>query len=86
MKRSPASPGYRPARRWMNNLDAALAGRQDPPLPELCLMSPDRVPSGLGLDATAWTLTIRKYGDMVGHRLLKAVIAGKTQVSAPAWS
>jgi exoribonuclease II len=31
-------------------------------------------------------LPIRKYGDMVNHRLLKAVIAGKTRVSARAWS
>ncbi|RLM21238.1 exoribonuclease II [Brenneria alni] len=34
---------------------------------------------GLGLEAYAtWTSPIRKYGDMVNHRLLKAVIAGKT--------
>ncbi len=42
---------------------------------------------GLGLDAYAtWTSPIRKYGDMVNHRLLKAVIAGKTRVSARVWS
>ncbi|MEE3650410.1 MULTISPECIES: exoribonuclease II [unclassified Brenneria] len=34
---------------------------------------------GLGLEAYAtWTSPIRKYGDMVNHRLLKAVIAGQT--------
>ncbi|MDA6077667.1 exoribonuclease II [Edwardsiella anguillarum] len=33
---------------------------------------------GLGLEAYAtWTSPIRKYGDMVNHRLLKALIAGK---------
>ncbi|MDX5627075.1 MULTISPECIES: exoribonuclease II [unclassified Brenneria] len=33
---------------------------------------------GLGLEAYAtWTSPIRKYGDMVNHRLLKAVIAGQ---------
>ncbi|MCP3291445.1 RNB domain-containing ribonuclease, partial [Aeromonas hydrophila] len=39
---------------------------------------------GLGLDAYAtWTSPIRKYGDMVNHRLLKAVIAGKTPGERP---
>ena len=34
---------------------------------------------GLGLDAYAtWTSPIRKYGDMVNHRLLKAMIKGET--------
>ncbi|MGF6268367.1 exoribonuclease-2 [Lelliottia nimipressuralis] len=34
---------------------------------------------GLGLDAYAtWTSPIRKYGDMVNHRLLKAIIKGET--------
>lgn len=34
---------------------------------------------GLGLEAYAtWTSPIRKYGDMVNHRLLKAVIKGET--------
>ncbi|EHD21162.1 MULTISPECIES: exoribonuclease II [Brenneria] len=33
---------------------------------------------GLGLEAYAtWTSPIRKYGDMVNHRLLKALIAGQ---------
>ncbi len=36
---------------------------------------------GLGLEAYAtWTSPIRKYGDMVNHRLLKAMIAGKETV------
>lgn len=34
---------------------------------------------GLGLDAYAtWTSPIRKFGDMVNHRLLKAIIKGET--------
>ncbi|WP_039056050.1 exoribonuclease II [Enterobacter sp. Bisph1] len=34
---------------------------------------------GLGLDAYAtWTSPIRKYGDMINHRLLKAIIKGET--------
>ncbi|WP_312240591.1 exoribonuclease II [Pantoea sp.] len=34
---------------------------------------------GLGLEAYAtWTSPIRKYGDMINHRLLKAVIRGET--------
>ncbi|CAI0936632.1 Exoribonuclease 2 [Serratia liquefaciens] len=34
---------------------------------------------GLGLEAYAtWTSPIRKYGDMVNHRLLKAVITGQS--------
>ncbi|CAI1624357.1 Exoribonuclease 2 [Serratia quinivorans] len=34
---------------------------------------------GLGLEAYAtWTSPIRKYGDMVNHRLLKAIIAGQS--------
>ncbi|MDP9766694.1 UNVERIFIED_ORG: exoribonuclease-2 [Atlantibacter hermannii] len=36
---------------------------------------------GLGLDAYAtWTSPIRKYGDMVNHRLLKSIIKGETPV------
>ncbi|QMI05303.1 exoribonuclease II [Citrobacter sp. RHB25-C09] len=38
---------------------------------------------GLGLEAYAtWTSPIRKYGDMINHRLLKAVIKGES-VSRP---
>jgi exoribonuclease-2 len=34
---------------------------------------------GLGLDAYAtWTSPIRKYGDMINHRLLKAIIKGES--------
>ncbi|MRS89105.1 exoribonuclease II [Enterobacteriaceae bacterium RIT714] len=34
---------------------------------------------GLGLEAYAtWTSPIRKYGDMVNHRLLKAIVKGET--------
>ena len=34
---------------------------------------------GLGLEAYAtWTSPIRKYGDMVNHRLLKAIIKGES--------
>ena len=34
---------------------------------------------GLGLEAYAtWTSPIRKYGDMINHRLLKAIIKGDT--------
>ena len=34
---------------------------------------------GLGLEAYAtWTSPIRKYGDMINHRLLKAIIKGET--------
>ncbi|MGS9169527.1 RNB domain-containing ribonuclease, partial [Salmonella enterica subsp. enterica serovar Infantis] len=33
---------------------------------------------GLGLEAYAtWTSPLRKYGDMINHRLLKAVINGE---------
>ena len=36
---------------------------------------------GLGLDAYAtWTSPIRKYGDMINHRLLKAIIKNETIV------
>ncbi|OAT78386.1 exoribonuclease II [Mangrovibacter phragmitis] len=39
---------------------------------------------GLGFEAYAtWTSPIRKYGDMVNHRLLKAIIKGET-VARPA--
>ncbi|PIJ51788.1 exoribonuclease II [Erwinia sp. OLTSP20] len=39
---------------------------------------------GLGLDAYAtWTSPIRKYGDMINHRLLKAIIRGE-QAQRPA--
>ncbi|MGL4931377.1 MAG: exoribonuclease II, partial [Plesiomonas sp.] len=39
---------------------------------------------GLGLNAYAtWTSPIRKYGDMVNHRLLKAVIRGEQPTTQP---
>ncbi|QCR36179.1 exoribonuclease II [Nissabacter sp. SGAir0207] len=40
---------------------------------------------GLGLEAYAtWTSPIRKYGDMVNHRLLKAIITGQAGVKPQA--
>lgn len=40
---------------------------------------------GLGLESYAtWTSPIRKYGDMVNHRLLKAIIQGKKPVEPAA--
>ncbi|GAA0486125.1 MULTISPECIES: exoribonuclease II [Tatumella] len=39
---------------------------------------------GLGLESYAtWTSPIRKYGDMVNHRLLKAIILGEQQQVKP---
>ncbi|WP_177342211.1 RNB domain-containing ribonuclease, partial [Klebsiella variicola] len=38
----------------------------------------------MGLDVYAtWTSPIRKYGDMINHRLLKAHILGKAPVQTP---
>ena len=82
--------GFCALRRWMNNLDTRC--RLDGKIRCFQSYAPDVRRTGcplrpLGLDAYAtWTSPSRKYGDMVNHRLLKAVIAGKTLVSAPAWS
>lgn len=39
---------------------------------------------GLGLDIYAtWTSPLRKYGDMINHRLLKSLISGDTPVCPP---
>ncbi len=39
---------------------------------------------GLGLDVYGtWTSPIRKYGDMINHRLLRAAIAGQESFDAP---
>ncbi len=38
----------------------------------------------MGLDIYAtWTSPIRKYGDMINHRMLKAHILGKAPIQTP---
>ncbi len=77
--------GFCALRRWIDNLDTRWLDGKIRRFQSYALMSSEPgAHYGLGLDAYAtWTSPIRKYGDMVNHRLLKAVIAGKTPGERP---
>lgn len=71
--------GYSAMRRWLDNenkhyLDGRLRRFQS-----FAAITLEAGPHyGLGLTAYAtWTSPIRKYGDMVNHRLIKAILQGK---------
>ena len=77
--------GFCALRRWIDGLDTRWLDGKIRRFQSYALMSAEPgAHYGLGLDAYAtWTSPIRKYGDMVNHRLLKAVIAGKTPGERP---
>ncbi|MGL5948802.1 MAG: exoribonuclease II [Aeromonas sp.] len=78
--------GFCALRRWIDQLDTRWLDGKIRRFQSYALMSAEPgAHYGLGLDAYAtWTSPIRKYGDMVNHRLLKAVIAGKAAGARPA--
>ncbi|RCU50547.1 exoribonuclease II [Corallincola holothuriorum] len=74
--------GFCDLRRWLDAqetgyLDARIRSKQS-----YSLIHHEPGPHyGLGFESYAtWTSPIRKYGDMINHRLLKAVLANKTEV------
>ncbi|MDO2949168.1 exoribonuclease II [Aeromonas simiae] len=71
--------GFCALRRWIDDLDTRWLDGKIRRFQSYALMSSEPgAHFGLGLDAYAtWTSPIRKYGDMVNHRLLKAVITGQ---------
>jgi exoribonuclease-2 len=77
--------GFCALRRWIDNLDTRWLDGKIRRFQSYALMSAEPgAHYGLGLDAYAtWTSPIRKYGDMVNHRLLKAVIAGQQPGARP---
>jgi exoribonuclease-2 len=72
-------------RRWVNEqpdqyLDCRL--RKFQAFSDVRNVASPHFAMGLGVYAT-WTSPIRKYGDMTNHRLLKAMILGKTEAPKP---
>lgn len=78
--------GFSALRRWLNSLETTYLDnrlRRFQAYSEICHEPAPHYAMGLDVYAT-WTSPIRKYGDMINHRLLKAIIRGETEANAPA--
>lgn len=69
--------GFCALRRWLDERETSYLDSRTRRFQSFAMMSPAPGPHfGLGLDAYAtWTSPIRKYGDIINHRLIKAVLA-----------
>ncbi len=69
--------GFNELKRWTNQLDDEYLDLRLRKLQAYALITTQPMPHyGLGLDYYAtWTSPIRKYGDMINHRLIKAYLA-----------
>jgi exoribonuclease II len=78
--------GFCELRRWMDALPSPFLDSRIRRYQTYSVMSAKPgAHFGLGLPAYAtWTSPIRKYGDMVNHRIIKALIAGKECPAEPA--
>ncbi len=77
--------GFAALRRWLGEQDTAYLDnrmRKHQAFSETSNKPQPHFAMGLDLYAT-WTSPIRKYGDMINHRLLKAVISGNEPVQRP---
>ncbi len=77
--------GFSALRRWLNNQETAYLDnrlRKLQAYSEMGNVPLEHFAMGLDIYAT-WTSPIRKYGDMVNHRLLKDHILGREPVHAP---
>jgi len=77
--------GFSTLRRWLNNQETAYLDNRLRKLQAYSEMGNaplEHFAMGLDIYAT-WTSPIRKYGDMVNHRLLKDHILGREPVHAP---
>ena len=77
--------GFSALRRWLNKQDASYLDnriRKMQAYSEISNIPAPHFAMGLEIYAT-WTSPIRKYGDMINHRLLKAMIRNETDIEPP---
>ncbi|KXI21361.1 exoribonuclease II [Photobacterium sanguinicancri] len=78
-------PGFSALRRWLNEQDTTYLDnrlRKFQAYSEVGNLPAPHYAMGLDVYAT-WTSPIRKYGDMINHRLLKAIITGNESSQKP---
>ncbi len=77
--------GFSALRRWLNQQETTYLDNRIRKYQSYSEIGVDPAPHfAMGLETYAtWTSPIRKYGDMVNHRLLKAIILGKPDVEKP---
>ena len=77
--------GFSALRRWLNNLETTYLDNRLRKFQAYSEVGNTPAPHyAMGLDVYAtWTSPIRKYGDMINHRLLKAVITGNEPSQVP---
>jgi exoribonuclease-2 len=77
--------GFSAIRRWLGNQETSYMDnriRKYQAYSEISNQPLPHYPMGLDIYAT-WTSPIRKYGDMINHRMLKALILDKEPVQKP---
>lgn len=77
--------GFSALRRWLNTLDTTYLDNRLRKFQAYSEVANTPAPHyAMGLDVYAtWTSPIRKYGDMINHRLLKALITGNEPTQKP---
>ncbi|MGF1687105.1 exoribonuclease II [Photobacterium japonica] len=77
--------GFSALRRWLNDQDSPYLDNRLRKFQAYSEVGNTPAPHyAMGLDAYAtWTSPIRKYGDMINHRLLKALISGQAPTQTP---
>ncbi|MGR5065057.1 exoribonuclease II [Photobacterium sp. DNB22_13_2] len=77
--------GFSALRRWLNDQDSTYLDNRLRKFQAYSEVGNKPAPHyAMGLDVYAtWTSPIRKYGDMINHRLLKAVISGQEPSQTP---
>lgn len=77
--------GFSALRRWLNAQETSYLDNRIRKCQSYSEISNKPAPHfAMGLDVYAtWTSPIRKYGDMINHRLLKAMIRDETKAQAP---
>ncbi|KUI98101.1 exoribonuclease II [Vibrio sp. MEBiC08052] len=77
--------GFSALRRWLATQDTSYLDNRIRKFQSYSEISNQPAPHfAMGLDVYAtWTSPIRKYGDMINHRLLKSYIMGKPPVQLP---
>ncbi|SKA48951.1 exoribonuclease II [Photobacterium toruni] len=77
--------GFSALRRWLNTLDSTYLDNRLRKFQAYSEVANTPAPHyAMGLDVYAtWTSPIRKYGDMINHRLLKALITGNEPTQTP---
>jgi exoribonuclease-2 len=77
--------GFAALRRWLGSLESNYYDNRIRKFQAYSEISNEPAPHyAMGLDIYAtWTSPIRKYGDMINHRMLKAHILGKAPIQTP---